>query len=33
KVATEAGQQQRVDYRERVRDVPQGKLIFIDEAD
>ena len=32
KVATPAVQQQRVDYRERVRDVPQGKLIFIDEA-
>ena len=32
KVATEAGQQQRVDYRKRVQDVPQEKLIFIDET-
>lgn len=32
KVATEEGQQQRVDYRKRVRDIPPKKMIFIDET-
>jgi transposase len=32
KVATESGQKQRLDYRERVRDLPEEKMIFIDET-
>ncbi len=32
KVATQEGQKQRVDYRERVRDLPESKMIFIDET-
>ncbi|NJO52354.1 MAG: IS630 family transposase [Leptolyngbyaceae cyanobacterium RM2_2_4] len=32
KVATEEGQQQRLDYWDRMRDVPVDKLVFIDET-
>lgn len=31
-MVTEDGQKQRVDYRNRIRDIPQEKLIFIDET-
>ena len=32
KVASEAGQQERLDYWNRIRDVPVEKLVFIDET-
>ncbi len=32
KVVTDAGRQSRVDYRSRIQDVPQEKLIFLDET-
>ena len=31
-MATESGQKQRMDYRERVRDLPEDQMIFIDET-